>query len=73
MNYSKKISSLIGDLYLVANDHALIALDKVSNDLYVKATKSEIHKILNLAHQQLEEYFNGRRVEFDCYDDQRIR
>lgn len=65
MNYAKKISSPIGDLYLIANDQALIALDNVSNDLYKKATQSTTHKILNLTHKQLDEYFKGKRVEFD--------
>jgi methylated-DNA-[protein]-cysteine S-methyltransferase len=65
MNYSKKISSPIGPLYLIANEHALIAIDNVSNELYKMATKSSTHKILNLTHKQLEEYFSGIRVEFD--------
>ncbi|MBC7537902.1 MAG: methylated-DNA--[protein]-cysteine S-methyltransferase [Bacteriovorax sp.] len=65
MNYAKKISSPIGDLYLIANDHALIALDNVSNDQYKKAVQSKTHKILNLTHKQLDEYFMGKRIEFD--------
>ncbi len=65
LNYSKKISSPIGDLYLIANDQALIALDNVINDLYKEATKTNSHKILNLAVKQLDEYFAGKRFEFD--------
>lgn len=65
MFYAKKISSPIGDLYLIANEHALVALDNVSNDLYKKATKSDSHKILNSTHKQLDEYFLGKRVDFD--------
>jgi methylated-DNA-[protein]-cysteine S-methyltransferase len=65
MNYGKKISSPIGNLYLIANDHALIALDNISNDLYKNAAKSETHKILNLTHKQLDEYFLGKRFEFN--------
>lgn len=65
MNYAKKISSPIGDLYLIANKHALIALDNISSDLYKKSCQSTSHKILNLAHKQLGEYFEGRRLVFD--------
>jgi methylated-DNA-[protein]-cysteine S-methyltransferase len=65
MNYSKKISSQIGPLYLIASEHALIAIDNVSSELYKMATKSSTHKILNLTHKQLDEYFSGIRVEFD--------
>lgn len=65
MNYAKKISSPIGTLYLIANDEALIALDNLSNDLYKNATKTESHKILNLVSLQLEEYFSGKRFNFD--------
>jgi methylated-DNA-[protein]-cysteine S-methyltransferase len=65
MNYSKKITSPIGDLFLVATDDALIALDNVSNDLYKKAQKKDNHKILKIAEQQLNEYFKGSRKDFD--------
>lgn len=65
MNYSKKITSPIGDLYLVATDTALVALDNVSNDIYKKAQKSDDHKILKLAEKQLNEYFKGARKDFD--------
>lgn len=65
MNYSKKISSPIGKLYLVANDHALISLDTSENDIYKKSIDNKNHKILNLAHIQLDEYFEGSRIFFD--------
>lgn len=65
MNCAKKISSPIGDLYLIANSHALIALDNTSSDLYKNATKTETHKVLNLTHKQLDEYFSGARVKFE--------
>lgn len=65
MNYAKKISSPIGDLYLIANEKALIALDNKSCELYKKAIKSETHPILNLTSKQLTEYFAGTRCDFD--------
>lgn len=65
MNYCKKISSPIGNLYLVANERALIALDNNLSDLYKKSMPAKDHKILNLAHEQLDEYFNGSRSDFD--------
>jgi methylated-DNA-[protein]-cysteine S-methyltransferase len=65
MNYAKKINSPIGDLFLVANATALIAIDNQTNDLFKKAEKSDSNKILNLAHKQLDEYFKGKRTEFE--------
>jgi len=62
--YSKKISSLIGPLFLVANQRALIALENTSFKLFTSAQKSEDHKILNMAHKQLDEYFAGKRLNF---------
>lgn len=65
MNYSKKISSPLGALYLVSNDRAIISLDTSENDIYIKAISSLSHKVLNLAHLQLDEYFEGLRTSFD--------
>lgn len=65
MNYAKKISSPIGDLYLVATDEALIALDNVANELYKKSIKMDAHKILKLTEDQLNDYFKGTRKDFD--------
>lgn len=65
MNYAKKISSPLGDLYLIANEEALISLDIAPTDLYEKAIESETHKILNFADLQLTEYFQGLRIDFD--------
>ncbi|MFA6236525.1 MAG: methylated-DNA--[protein]-cysteine S-methyltransferase [Bacteriovorax sp.] len=65
MNYSMKINSPIGHLYLIANDQALISLDNVSTDNFKQATKSDTHKILKLASKQLDEYFSGKRENFD--------
>jgi methylated-DNA-[protein]-cysteine S-methyltransferase len=63
--FSKKITSPIGSLFLVANESALIALDNQSSELYKVAIKSENHEVLNRAHKQLDEYFDGKRREFD--------
>ncbi|MGZ3789152.1 MAG: methylated-DNA--[protein]-cysteine S-methyltransferase [Bacteriovorax sp.] len=65
MNYAKKYSSPIGELYLIANDHALIAIDNVINDLYKNAIQTDAHCILNLTQTQLDEYFLGLRDAFD--------
>ncbi|MDO9183625.1 MAG: methylated-DNA--[protein]-cysteine S-methyltransferase [Bacteriovorax sp.] len=65
MNYTKKISSPIGTLFLIANDNALISLDIISTSLFEEAIKSENHSILNLTHQQLDEYFLKKRTSFD--------
>lgn len=63
--YSKMISSPIGELYLVATELALVSLDNHKNDLYNRATSSKNHSVLNRTHAQLNEYFNGKRFEFD--------
>jgi methylated-DNA-[protein]-cysteine S-methyltransferase len=65
MYFSKKISSPLGPLYLVAKEAALVALDNQKNKLYNLATSTETHSVLNNAHAQLNEYFNGKRFEFD--------
>lgn len=65
MNYSKKISSPIGSLYLIANDHALIHLDTIENDIYKNAISALNHEILNLTQLQLDEYFKGLRTSFN--------
>lgn len=65
MHFAKKIPSPIGPLFLVATEQALIALDNAANELYQKATKTETHPILNLASDQLQEYFQGKRHCFD--------
>lgn len=65
MDYCKKISSPIGPLYLIANDHALIAIDNILSELFKKAAKADNHKILKLTEKQLEEYFLGKRLKFD--------
>lgn len=67
MLHYKTMKSPIGKITLVASDEALVALycnDKLmpKKDL---AKKNEAHKILNLAEQQLIEYFDGRRKTFE--------
>ncbi len=65
MNYAKKINSPIGELYLIANNEALVAIDNIISDLYKKAQKMEKHTILDLTEKQLNEYFWGERKEFE--------
>lgn len=65
MNYSKKISSPFGNLYLVASEESLISLDNTPGLLYEKAQKAQDNEILNLASVQLEEYFQGKRTTFE--------
>ena len=65
MNFSKKIMSPLGSLYLVANKNALISLDNQTSDLYKLAILSESHPVLNLSEIQLNEYFDQKRFEFD--------
>lgn len=61
------MTSPIGKITLVASDEALVALYVKDEAMPKKAlaTKNEAHKILNLAEQQLNEYFQGRRKNFE--------
>lgn len=63
----KTISSPLGLLTLVASDDALIALYVKDEKMpkMVGAVKDEKHPILLLAQKQLEEYFKGKRRDFD--------
>ena len=65
MNYVKKINSPIGELYIVANETAIISLDTIDNEIFSNSTKTKEHKILNECHRQLDEYFQGKRIDFD--------
>ena len=65
MNYAKKIISPYGELFIVASDKALISLDNSSSELYKNATLILNHPILNLTEDQLIEYFNGNRFNFE--------
>lgn len=61
------MKSPIGKITLVSSEEALVAL-YVNDELMPKkdfAKKNETHKILTLAEQQLNEYFDGRRKIFD--------
>ncbi|MBC7429017.1 MAG: methylated-DNA--[protein]-cysteine S-methyltransferase [Bacteriovorax sp.] len=67
MNHYKTINSPIGKITLVASDDDLIAL-YVKNEEKPKmkgAERNESHKILLLAEIQLNEYFKGKRQNFD--------
>lgn len=67
MLHYKTMKSPIGKITLVSSEEALVAL-YVNDELMPKkdlAKKNETHKILILAEQQLNEYFDGRRKKFD--------
>lgn len=67
MLHYKTMKSPIGKITLVSSEEALVAL-YVNDELMPKkdfAKKNETHKILTLAEQQLNEYFDGRRKIFD--------
>jgi methylated-DNA-[protein]-cysteine S-methyltransferase len=65
MRYARKIHSLIGDLYLIANESSLISLDNVLTEPFISAIKSDHHEILEITYKQLTEYFQGSRTHFD--------
>jgi methylated-DNA-[protein]-cysteine S-methyltransferase len=67
MNSYKTISSPLGTLTLVADDEALLALYVKNEEMPLKkgAEKNEAHPILLQAEKQLDEYFNGKRLDFD--------
>ena len=54
----------IGDLYLAANDTALIRVEFEGVEHDVTGERGE-NAVLKLAKQQLSEYFAGKRTEFD--------
>lgn len=67
--YYKKIQTPVGQLTLVANDHALIAV-LWENDDPNRVKLSELnqnldHSILNETEKQLIEYFAGHRIHFN--------
>ena len=64
MNYGKKIHSPIGMLYLIAEAEALISIDHTCTELFKNSTVSVNHKILEMTHKQLDEYFNRERMSF---------
>lgn len=67
MLHYKNIKSPIGKITLVSSEDALVAL-YINDELAPKkdlAKKNDSHKILLLAQQQLNEYFEGRRKKFE--------
>ena len=69
--YLQKISSPIGELYLLANDQVLVAVlwgkddfQRVKLNIDQCIAKSD-HSILQKTQQQLAEYFLGQRKVFD--------
>jgi methylated-DNA-[protein]-cysteine S-methyltransferase len=65
MNFSKKIKSPIGTIYLISNEHSLISLDIIATELFINAKLTNDHPILNLTNLQLDEYFSGQRFIFN--------
>lgn len=65
--YYKKIKSPIGDLHLLAHDNALTDLifDNSWNRLKAQYELMGSNHILEAAAQQLKEYFQRKRTEFD--------
>ena len=67
--YFKNIPSPLGQLRLVANDTALIAILWEQDQEYKmdlgEMTASETHEVLCNTKQQLDEYFAGTRQSFD--------
>lgn len=63
----KTMSSPIGTITLIASETALVALYVKDEDkpLLKDATRLESHKILLLTEKQLNEYFTGKRLNFD--------
>lgn len=67
MLHYKIIKSPIGKITLIASEDALVALYVNDEKMPKKdfAKKNDTHKILNLAEHQLNEYFEGRRKNFE--------
>lgn len=62
-----KMQSMIGPLFLVAGEQGLqeIFFEKQDVPMIDKNDKSNIVKVLLKASKQIEEYFSGKRIEFD--------
>lgn len=67
--YFKKIQTPVGQLTLVAHDHALIAVlwenDDPNRVKLLELKQNHDHSILNDAESQLTEYFAGQRIQFN--------
>lgn len=63
----KTMKSPIGVITLIASEDALVALyvNDENKPLLKNAIKSDTHKILIKAEKQLNEYFSGKRKDFD--------
>ncbi len=63
------MSSPVGQLKLVADDHALVAVlwqnEKVNRVILPELIQDDVHPILVSTKQQLDEYFQGQRKVFD--------
>jgi len=63
------MKSPVGKLKLVANDHALLAVlwegHKINRTQETRALRKNDHPILDQTEEQLNQYFNGLRTEFD--------
>ena len=69
--YYTSMDSPVGELFLLGNDRGLCAIhwDKESSvvdiDQYEHVVRKDRHPILARARKQLQEYFAGKRTEFD--------
>lgn len=69
MRFFTKITTMIGDLYLVANEEVLLVIHLGEDDFLRNESLEHInyqpdHHILIECSKQLEEYFRGTRTEF---------
>jgi methylated-DNA-[protein]-cysteine S-methyltransferase len=67
VSYFKTIKSPLGKITLVASEDALIALYVNDEEMPHKigALKNELHQVLLNAEKQLNEYFKGKRKDFN--------
>lgn len=67
--FYKQISSDVGTLKIVANDHALVAIlwehEKLNRVKLQDMTKAKNHPIIQETEKQLHEYFSKKRNAFD--------
>lgn len=62
---TRTIDSPIGELVLVANEEGLCEIQFPSDDRDAAQEGDPTHPTLQLAHEQLDEYFAGQRRHFD--------
>lgn len=66
--FSTTVDSPVGDLSLVASDHALVALvwqREAHRNAFENAVDQPNHSVLRETKRQLREYFAGKRRQFD--------